>query len=132
MAGKEDEALAKKYESDQGETEDEEVKRNCIMGQSGMTDSDFSDSDFDAGDVEAETETVADIDVFDENKEEEDGTIKEDRIEGMVKFVSSCGQILKPKGVVLYRPTPIMPTLSVHTEEAKENYETFINSKVKR
>jgi len=33
------------YESDEGETEDEEVKRNCIMGQSGMRDSDFSDSE---------------------------------------------------------------------------------------
>ena len=41
-------------ESDQGETEDEEIKMNCIGGQCGMHDSDFSsdggvDADSDEG-----------------------------------------------------------------------------------
>jgi hypothetical protein len=39
------------YRSDQGETEDEEVKINCIGGQCGMHDSDLSsDEDEDSDD----------------------------------------------------------------------------------
>jgi hypothetical protein len=42
-------------ESDQGETEDEEVKMSCIGGQSGMHDSDLS-SDDEGDESEAEQE----------------------------------------------------------------------------
>ena len=131
MAGKEeDEALAKNYQSDQGETtEDEEVKRNCVMGQSGMNDSDFSDSDFEMEEAE---EVEVEVN-HGESKKEEDGTSKEDRMECLVKFVSIGSKILKTKGVVLCRPTPIMPTLSVHLGEPEENNDEILNdSKVKR
>jgi hypothetical protein len=42
-------------ESDQGETEDEEVKMSCIGGQNGMHDSDLS-SDDEGDESEAENE----------------------------------------------------------------------------
>jgi hypothetical protein len=87
-------------ESDQGETEDEEVKRNCIMGQSGLHDSDFSDSEIE-GDDEDDGDDV-------EDEEQEEGE--------PVKFVTTCGQIPNPRGRI-YKPTPLMPKLATHPEE---------------
>ena len=128
MAGKEDQTLATTYQSDQGETEDEEVKRNCIMGESGMRDSDFFDSDSEMEDEEEETEDC----INHEEKETGDGDSEEDRIADLVKFVSVGSQILKPKGVVLYRPTPIAPTLPLLAEMPDENNETLKSPKAKR
>ena len=119
MAGTEDQTLARSYQSDQEETEDEEVKRNCIMGESGMRDSDFFDSESETEEEEPEGH------INDENKERLDGESNEDRIIDLVKFVSVGSQILKPKGVVLYRPTPILPSLLLHTEKPDGQDETF-------
>lgn len=125
MTGKGNPTLAKTYQSDQGETEDEEVKRNCIMGESGMTDSDFSDSDFEV------EETANEVCINDEKKEMSEGESKEDRMGDMVKFVSVGSPILKPKGVVLYRPTPIMLTLASHAEETEANDITLKDEKMR-
>eukprot|EP00531_Pseudo-nitzschia_arenysensis_P010587 CAMPEP_0116140620 /NCGR_PEP_ID=MMETSP0329-20121206/13953_1 /TAXON_ID=697910 /ORGANISM="Pseudo-nitzschia arenysensis, Strain B593" /LENGTH=418 /DNA_ID=CAMNT_0003635763 /DNA_START=217 /DNA_END=1473 /DNA_ORIENTATION=+ len=122
MAGKEGKALLKAYQSDPGETEDEEVKRNCIMGESGMRDSDFFDSDADA-DEEDEVHTD------DESVEEEP---EEEQMVHLVKFVSVGSQILKPKGVALCRPTPIVPTtVVVHTKKLDDSDEASNASNVK-
>jgi hypothetical protein len=86
-------------ESDQGETEDEEVKRNCIMGQVGLHDSDFSDTE---------------VDGYDEEEEEDEEELDEQG--EPVKFVTSCKQILNPRGMI-YKPTPLMPQLPTHAEE---------------
>ena len=46
------------YRSDQGETEDEEVKMTCIRGQCGMHDSDLSsDEDEDSDDAQDDLPT---------------------------------------------------------------------------
>ena len=49
-------------ESDQGETEDEEIKMNCIGGQIGMHDSDDFSSDA-GGDVDSDEDGEEDDDV---------------------------------------------------------------------
>jgi hypothetical protein len=94
-------------ESDQGETEDEEVKRNCVMGQTGLRDSDFSDSE-----VEYEDEN-------DDDKEDGEDEGMEDGEEGLVEFVERPGLIRKQARMV-YRPTPIVPKLPPHPEENEE------------
>jgi len=112
------------YESDQEVTEDEEVKRNCIMGQSGMRDSDFSDSNNE--DDENEDETVEDAD-DDENccnhnkKTEDQSTFQEkERLDELVKFVSIGGQIPKSQEGMLYWPTPIRNALISECRVEKE------------
>jgi len=123
MARKEDES----YESDGGETEDEEVKRNCIMGESGMRDSDFFDSDSEVDEEEDE------VDNDEKPKESSEGEPKEDQMMELVKFVSLGSQFLKPKGVVLYRPTPIVASNSMtsHSEKSVENDENSNESNLK-
>ena len=92
----------------ESETEDEEVKRNCIMGFSGIHDSDFST------DMEEEDE-----DETEQNESEEPEDVKmEDDQEHLVQFVSA-GQMTKPEG--LFRPTPIVPKLATHQEESDED-----------
>jgi len=125
MAGKEYQTLVKMYQSDQGETEDEEVKRNCIMGESGMRDSDFFDSDSEMEEVEDE------VHINDEKKVKSDGELREDQIIDLVKFVSVGSQVLKPKGVVLYCPTPVVPSLASHTGKSDENEATSNKLNVK-
>jgi len=116
MAGKNEPALGETYQSDQGETEDEEVKRNCIMGESGMRDSDFSDSDFEN----------------DEKEEASNGESEEDQTANLVKFVSVGSQILKSKVVVVYRPTPIVPRLALFTATTNKNDEDSNEFNLKR
>eukprot|EP00536_Pseudo-nitzschia_multiseries_P002029 jgi/Psemu1/63443/estExt_Genemark1.C_270033 len=117
------EMFANSDQSDPEETEDEEVKRNCIMGQSGMRDSDFSDSDFDEEEEELEEkEGTAPVD--DNNGNEEagaSGDSNKDETEELVKFVTIGSQIIKPNGVVLYRPKPVLltPPLEVITANQK-------------
>jgi len=125
MEGKENQTLAKSYQSDQGETEDEEVKRNCIMGESGMRDSDFFDSDSEMEEVEDE------VHVNDEKKDKSDGELREAQIVDLVKFVSVGSQVLKPEGLVLYRPTPVVPSLASHAEKSDENEATSYKTNVK-
>lgn len=88
------------YKSDTGETEteDEEVKRNCIMGESGMRDSDFSDSDFEDDDAKVESHR--------RNLSEEDDDEEEPEA-ALVKFVSISGQIPESRKGTIHRPTPI-------------------------
>ena len=109
MVDQEDKNSANAYESDGGETEDEEVKRNCIMGECG--DSDYFDSDTD---VEEEEETEDQIDC------KSNETVEEDRIVQLVKFVSVGSQILKPKGITLCRPTPIVLVTATNGEKPNE------------
>ena len=119
MTRREDKPLAEEHESD-GETEDEEVKRNCIMGESGMRDSDFSDSDSD-------TEEMSDKSIRDETIETSDGeesTI--DRMVDLVKFVNH-----RPT-TSFYRPTPVAPSLVVHEERSEENDSISNASDLKR
>ena len=126
MVEKDAKALTKKFQRDQEEREDEEVKRNCILGQSGMRDSDFSDSD-----IEEETEGKKD-DVDEENEEEEaDGNTK-DKMEDLVKFVTIGSHIIKPNGVVLYRPTPVLPALPLQQKESGQKIKALNESEVKR
>lgn len=125
MTGKEDQALAKAYQSDPGETEDEEVKRNCIMGESGMRDSDFFDSDSDEEEVENE------VHIDGETKGMPNEQSEEDRIVELVKFVSVGSQILKPKGAALCRPTPIVPSPAMHAKNTEDNDETLNKSNLK-
>jgi hypothetical protein len=124
MARKEDES----YESDGGETEDEEVKRNCIMGESGMRDCDFFDSDSEVDEEENE------VDNDEKMNESSDGEPKEDQTMDLVKFVSLGSQFLKPKGVVLYRPTPIVASNSMtsHSDKSVEIDEDSNESNLKR
>ena len=110
------------YKSDTGETEteDEEVKRNCIMGESGMRDSDFSDSDFEDDDdekgLEADTENFEHDENWMTNKveshrrnlsEEDDDEEEEEPEAALVKFVSISGQIPESRKGTIHRPTPI-------------------------
>lgn len=122
MAGKEGKALLKAYQSDPGETEDEEVKRNCIMGESGMRDSDFFDTDTDADEENG-------VDHNDDESVEEEP--EEEQMVHLVKFVSVGSQILKPKGVALCRPTPIVPTTVVHAKKPDDGDEASNASNVK-
>jgi hypothetical protein len=119
------------YESDEGETEDEEVKRNCIMGQSGMRDSDFSSDSECEDDAENEDDEVVEDDEDDDkhsdNNEKHENNLKEveqPRMERLVKFVSIGGQIPKSKEGILYRPTPIrnalIPLCTLEKEEVEE------------
>jgi len=97
-------------ESDQGETEDEEVKRNCVMGQSGLHDSDFSES---------EMENEDEVEEEEEDDDDNDNDGEEEEQDHLVKFVCG-GQIPKPEGMI-YRPTPIVPKLPTHLEESEED-----------
>ena len=117
------------YESDEGETEDEEVKRNCIMGQSGMRDSDFSDSESE-DDVEDEDYEVGkdaeDDDNHSDNNEKDGNNFKDEeepQMKGLVEFVSIGGQIPKSKEGILYRPAPIRNALIPVCKEEKEEAE---------
>lgn len=132
--------LAKHYESDQGDTEDEEVKRNCILGQCGMRDSDFSDSgseeeeceDDEEGDGGEEVREEAVIHINEEKKKcQGDFRTKEDQMLDLVKFVSTGSQIVEFKGTVLYRPKAIMPTSALQVEEPNEKDETLNEPKLK-
>ena len=111
MTDKDDMPPADGNESDGGETEDEEVKRNCIMGESGMRDSDYFDSDTDEEEEEKEDE------IYNESKE----SLDEDRIVELVKFVTVGSQILKPKGFTLCRPTPIVLVTAIHGENTESD-----------
>lgn len=104
---------------DQGETEDEEVKRNCMMGVSGLRDSDFSDTDMD--DEEENEEIIEEKQERNggDNGANDDHMEEEDQGEHLVQFVSG-GQMTKPEGI-LFRPTPIVPTLATHPEESEED-----------
>jgi len=123
MTGKKYKTFAKTYQSDQGETEDEEVKRNCIMGESGMRDSDFSDSDIEVEDDEP-------IEIQNEEKETTCGKSRNEPIEELVKFVDVGSQILEPKSVVLCRPKPIVPISVTPAEESEKNDEASSDSNV--
>jgi hypothetical protein len=109
VAGRKEHTLLKGngLESDQGETEDEEVKRNCIMGLSVLRDSDFSDTDED--------------DDVDNDDAEDDETVKQDEKEqqSLVQFVP-VGRMSEPQGAFLYRPTPIVAALPIDREESKD------------
>lgn len=114
MTQKESSTLDQSYQSDQGETEDEEVKRNCVMGHSGMRDSDFSDSDSDVD--ESDTDSCNNSE-----KRMSDHVLMEDRMEDLVKFVTVGGPIVKTKGLVLYRPTAIVHSFVSQSEKPGEN-----------
>jgi len=106
------------------------VKRNCILGQSGMRDSDFSDNDFEE---EAEEKKV-DIDEENEEEEEEEepkGNL-EDEVDDLVKFVTIGSHIIKPNGIVLYRPTPVLPALPLQQNESDQKVKALNESEVKR
>ena len=119
MTRREDKPLAEEHESD-GETEDEEVKRTCIMGESGMRDSDFSDSDSD-------TEEMSDKSICDETIETADGEESTvDRMVDLVKFVNH-----RPT-TSFYRPTPVAPSLVLHEERSEENDNISNASDLKR
>ena len=95
---------------DQDQTEDEEVKRNCIVGFSGLRDSDFSDTDMDDEDA----------DPAEEQEDRDDPMEEEGQRANLVQFV--CGsQMTKPEGTTLFRPTPIVPKLATHPEESGED-----------
>lgn len=98
-------------ESDQGETEDEEVKRNCIMGLSALRESDFSDT---------EDENEDEVELEDE-PEEKNVMEKEQEPETLVRFVTPGQMVSKAKGVFLYRPTPIAAKLPTHHEDSNED-----------
>lgn len=130
MAEKDAKALTKNYQSDQEETEDEEVKINCILGQSGMTHSDFSDSDSEQEEEEEAEEKNVNVHADEEN-EEANRNPKEAELEDLVKFVAIGSQIIKSSGVVLYRPTPVLSTLPLQANESDQKGETLNESKVK-
>eukprot|EP00533_Pseudo-nitzschia_delicatissima_P005982 CAMPEP_0116086374 /NCGR_PEP_ID=MMETSP0327-20121206/4821_1 /TAXON_ID=44447 /ORGANISM="Pseudo-nitzschia delicatissima, Strain B596" /LENGTH=425 /DNA_ID=CAMNT_0003577421 /DNA_START=494 /DNA_END=1771 /DNA_ORIENTATION=+ len=132
MAGKEGQGLIKaQYQSDPGETEDEEVKRNCIMGESGIRDSDFFDTDTDDEEVKEEEEVENEVQSDDDSTEALDGDEVEERMVDLVKFVTVGSQILKPKGVALCRPMPIVPTTVVHAKKLNDSDEASRGSNVK-
>mmetsp|Transcript_13385 Transcript_13385/g.37700 ORF Transcript_13385/g.37700 Transcript_13385/m.37700 type:complete len:411 (+) Transcript_13385:363-1595(+) len=132
MEGTDADKLAKRYQSDIEETEDEEVKRNCIMGQSGLRDSDFSDSDLDEEEeVEEKEKKTVDADADDRNQKVEAGEIsKEDEMADLVKFVTIGSQIMKPNGVVLYRPTPVLPHSTLQSNITDTKVVTMKGSEV--
>mmetsp|Transcript_13384 Transcript_13384/g.37699 ORF Transcript_13384/g.37699 Transcript_13384/m.37699 type:complete len:135 (+) Transcript_13384:363-767(+) len=134
MEGTDADKLAKRYQSDIEETEDEEVKRNCIMGQSGLRDSDFSDSDLDEEEeVEEKEKKTVDADADDRNQKVEAGEIsKEDEMADLVKFVTIGSQIMKPNGVVLYRPTPVLPHSTLQSNITDTKVVTMKGSEVSR
>lgn len=102
------------YQSDKGETEDEEVKRNCVMGESGMRDSDFSDSDSDDEGYNESHRNNGKNRISDE-------LLMENRMGDLVKFVSVGSPIVKTKGLVLHRPTAIIPSFASNVEKPDEN-----------
>ena len=73
-----------------------------------MRDSDYFDSDTDVEEEEEETEEPID--------DKRNDTVEEDRIVQLVKFVSVGSQILKPKGITLFRPTPIVLVTAMNGE----------------
>lgn len=100
-------------QSDQGETEDEEVKQHCILGYSGLRDSDFSDTNTDDEGVKGEG---------DDDRPGPDDAMEGDATdsEKLVQFISRR-QTAKPEGLILYRPTPITPKLAGHAEASEED-----------
>jgi hypothetical protein len=102
-------------ESDQGETEDEEVKRNCVMGLSGLRDSDFADTDDDDDVDDDENQHQA------EPSDDENAVQEEKELQALVQFVPSGQMISKPQGVLLYRPTPIAAMPPSHRDESDDN-----------
>lgn len=109
------ESAADDDDDDQGETEDEEVKRNCMMGVSEFRDSDFSDTDMEDGDEQEEPEQDGD----DARDASNDRMSEDEQSEKLVEFVCG-GQMTKPEGV-LYRPTPVVAKLASHPEESEED-----------
>jgi len=120
MARKESSALHHSYQSDQDETEDEEVKRNCVMGQSGMRDSDFSESDSDIDETDTGSCNYSE-------KRISYHSFMEDRMDDLVKFVTIGSPIVKSKGLVVYRPTAIMPRFVSQSEKPNEKDEKTKN-----
>ena len=116
MTKKERSLLSYTYQSDQEETEDEEVKRNCVMGESGMRDSDFSDSGSDTDEDHDQSHSNRRRNGISNNL-----LMVEDRMGELVKFVTVGSPIVKPKGLVLYRPKAIMADYSSHAEKPDEN-----------
>eukprot|EP00535_Pseudo-nitzschia_heimii_P005465 CAMPEP_0197184126 /NCGR_PEP_ID=MMETSP1423-20130617/9246_1 /TAXON_ID=476441 /ORGANISM="Pseudo-nitzschia heimii, Strain UNC1101" /LENGTH=440 /DNA_ID=CAMNT_0042634867 /DNA_START=216 /DNA_END=1538 /DNA_ORIENTATION=- len=115
-------ALGYIYQSDQGETEDEEVKRNCVMGGTGMRDSDFSDGISDTEETHHESDSNS------KNKGIlDDFSMVEDRIGDLVKFVTFGSPIVRTKGLALHRPTAIIPSFASHAEKLDENDKTSRN-----
>lgn len=83
------------------------------MGHSEMRESDFSDSDSDVN--EADTESC--------NSSEKiisGHVLMEDQMDDLVKFVTVGSPIVKTKGLVLYRPTAIIPSFMSHSEKPGE------------
>lgn len=110
--------LVNSYQSGNEETEDEEVKRNCIFGESGMRDSDLSDTDF-------EEEGEEKNDAVDADEGRKQGNVTKNskevgKMDDLVKFVTIGSEIIKPNGVVLYRPTPVLPTILLQTNESHQ------------
>ncbi|KAG7357224.1 hypothetical protein IV203_001912 [Nitzschia inconspicua] len=99
----------------ESETEDEEVKRNCIMGISSLRDSDFSDTEDEDEEQQQEEENIE----VQPEEEAEDAMEEKEEPKMLVQFVSS-GQ-MPSKGVFLYRPTPIAAKLPTHHEEIDED-----------
>jgi hypothetical protein len=95
------------HESDLGETEDEEVKMNCIGGQSGMHDSDLSS---DCEDLESD------------NEQDDPPTALSDV--GVVTFTSGHAQE-STSGIPIVRPKPVVSrqplSLSPHQEGSDES-----------
>jgi hypothetical protein len=98
-------------DSDQGETEDEEVKRNCTMGLSELRDSDFSDAD--------EDDDVNDDEIRDDDepKYDDEAVQEEGEQQALLHFAPSGQMMSQPQGMFLYRPTPIATTPPTHREE---------------
>ena len=98
-------------QGDDGETEDEEVKRTCIAGHAGMRDSDLS----------SDNEESTSGDENDEDEKDDDEVESQNNLEdnaALVEFVS--GQIPRQEGTIC-RPTPMIPKLTTHTEESEES-----------
>ena len=116
------ESDARKYlESDQGETEDEEVKRNCVLGQSGLLDSDFSESEDEEVDYDEDEEDNSNNSEAIDRDGGKDETMQE-KEDGLVQFVTRV-QLREEEGMI-YRPTPIIPKLVTNPQESEENDST--------
>jgi hypothetical protein len=103
-------------ESDEGETEDEEVKRTCIGGLSRMRDSDSGPASDETSCGDERERADEDEDDSDEEKEPSFHS-NIDANEGLVEFVSDQ---VSQEGRI-YRPTPMIPNLTTHTEESQES-----------
>lgn len=111
---------AKSVQTDDGETEDEEVKRTCLAGHSRMRDSELRserDENVPGDEKEMDDDNDADDD-YDDKEDEESQSYYGEENEGLVEFVS--GQIPKNEGTVC-RPTPMIPKLTTHAEETQES-----------